>query len=202
MSASGLSISRVSVVCSFLQDLPAHRGTCPPRYWGRRHMANLWTSGPAVSRRDKHTHHTHMVFPRRLHTEKHKCDNRFSVSLCVFCVGLRGDPLHPAGGLPSFLGRGPAQAVPADQGRGLWCESALHSSHFSPPAVKALPSPSIALVPFWQLLRNSVTSFIFKGVQEREPHLRSHWTPCQIERERGGLTLWQWFTGRDLGVYA
>lgn len=40
------------------------------------------------------------------------------LSMC-FCVCLRGDPLHPAGGLPSFLGRGPAQAVPADQGWGL-----------------------------------------------------------------------------------
>lgn len=105
-----------------------------------------------------------------------------------FCVGLRGDPLHPAGGLPSFLGWGPAQAVPADQGRSVWCESPLLSCpslSFLPSRCNALPSPPTALVPFWQRLRNSVTSFIFQGVQEREPHLRSHLTPCQIERERG-----------------
>ena len=31
----------------------------------------------------------------------------------------RCDPLHPAGGLPALLGRGPAEAVRPDQGRGL-----------------------------------------------------------------------------------
>ena len=34
-------------------------------------------------------------------------------------LGVRGDPLHPARGLPALLGRGPAPAVRADQGRRL-----------------------------------------------------------------------------------
>ena len=34
-------------------------------------------------------------------------------------LGVRRDPLHPPRGLPALLGRGPAQALRADQGRGL-----------------------------------------------------------------------------------
>lgn len=36
----------------------------------------------------------------------------------------RCDPLHPVGWVPTFLGRGPAQTVPADQSRSVRCESA------------------------------------------------------------------------------
>lgn len=61
--------------CS-LQGLLAHQGTCPLRCWERRHMANLWTSGPVVSCRGAHSfmHNMHMVLPQWLHTKTQKID--------------------------------------------------------------------------------------------------------------------------------
>lgn len=47
-----------------------------------------------------------------------------AVKLCLthcICV-CRCDPVHLAGGLPSVLGRGPTQTLPADQGWSLRCE--------------------------------------------------------------------------------
>lgn len=41
-------------------------------------------------------------------------------SVCV--SPCRCDPLHPPGWIPSFLGRGPAQTLPADQSRSVRCE--------------------------------------------------------------------------------
>lgn len=46
----------------------------------------------------------------------------------------RCDPLHPFGWIPSVLGRGPAQTLPADQSWSVRCEPASLSSptlHFS-----------------------------------------------------------------------
>lgn len=121
------------------------------------------------------------------------------LSMC-FCVCLRGDPLHPAGGLPSFLGRGPAQAVPADQGWGLWCESPLPLSHFSLPAV--MPSPPLPLPSFLfgcYYITQSPHSYFrgCKGMSLTLEHMawRSDWAPCQTaivrerERERVFLSL-------------
>lgn len=71
----------------------------------------------------------------------------------------------------------------------MWAFSPLLLSHFSPPLTRSL-------VPFWQWLRNSVTSFIFHGVQVREPHLRSHLSPGQMEGERDA----DWLSGRDSGL--
>lgn len=73
-------------------------------------------------------------------------------------------------------------------------------SLLSSPALTFIPSfpPRLthSLIPFWQWLRNSVTSFIFQGVKAREPHLRSYFSPCQIQRERERETL----TGSLAGI--
>ncbi len=113
------------------------------------------------------THICHIIYD---HTQKtNTLKNIFCVFVCVcVCVCLRGDPLHPAGGLPSFLGWGPAQAVPTDQGWGLRCETPLFF-------FLSLLVPS-------QLL--PLSSFLFGfGYITQSPH--SYFRGCK----RGSLTL-------------
>lgn len=47
--------------------------------------------------------------------------------LRFFFFMCRCDPLHPPGWIPSFLGRGPAQTLPADQSWSVRCEPASSS---------------------------------------------------------------------------
>lgn len=50
--------------------------------------------------------------------------SHLSCHIDTCCVGVlhRCDPVHPPGWIPSVLGWGPAQALPADQSGSLWCE--------------------------------------------------------------------------------
>lgn len=96
--------------------------------------------------------------------------------VCVFSVSLRSDPLHPAGGLPSFLGRGPAQAVPADQGWGLRREFALACTGACAlfPTVRSSQVFSLPSFLFFACgYATQVTSCIFQGVQYSEAYLSS-----------------------------
>lgn len=137
-----------------------------------------------------------MIVRKQKHTEVHfltncahfACMLHVSVRICVCvsaCVSVR---VCVSGVILYILLVGYPPFWDEDQHKlyqqikaGAYDVSLLYCSLISP-----LPSPPpTALFPFWQWLRNSVTSFIFQGVQEREPHLRSHLSPCQIERERG-----------------
>lgn len=63
------------------------------------------------------------VFPSLSRFQSHSLSLLRSLSLTLsLSLFLRGDSVYPAGGLPSLLGRGPAQTVPTDKSRGIRCE--------------------------------------------------------------------------------
>lgn len=183
--ALSMSISCVHVWVFSLQDLLAHRGTCPLRYWGRRHMANLWTSGPAVSCAEKNTLlHTRIWHLPTIYTEKTKTHrNTLSNKLCFFCVcGSICVFVWVSGVILYILLVGYPPFWDEDQHKlyqqikaGAYDVSLLSSlvllSLSSPPAV--MPSPLLPL-----------PSFLFgSGYVTQSPH--SYFRGCK----RGNLTL-------------
>lgn len=170
----------------FLQDLLAPPGTYPLRYWERRHMANLWTSGPVVSCRGAYSfmHSVPIWCFLDDYTPKTETWQRIvNLFICVcfilcMCVCASGVILYILlVGYPPFWDE--------DQHK-LYQQIKAGAYDVSLSSI-VMPSLLLLLTSFFfgncYVTRSPHSYFTGCKTQNGESRYRSHWTSCQIKRE-------------------